>query len=154
SRLLRDILSSFILAALGDFLAGDRRELRAALIGSHIGGLMLARYILEVPGVAAASPEDLVQAVGPGIQHYLTAAIAPRERPLEAFLRGRGVTAVDDDRLAGDERVRGDQREDRLRYVLFGDIPLHRRPGGAAFHQALVVVAQRPLHPLARDPAW
>ena len=77
SRLLRDILSSFILAALGDVLAGDRRELRAALIGSQIGGLMLARYILKVPGAAAASPEDLVQAVGPTVQRYLTGNIGP-----------------------------------------------------------------------------
>jgi AcrR family transcriptional regulator len=76
-RLLRDILSSFILAALGDVLADDRRELRAALIGSHIGGLMLARYILKVPGAAAAGPEDLVQAVGPVIQRYLTGDIGP-----------------------------------------------------------------------------
>ena len=76
-RLLRDILSSFILAALGDVLADDRRELRTALIGSHIGGLMLARYILRVPGAAAASPEDLVQAVGPVVQHYLTGDIGP-----------------------------------------------------------------------------
>ena len=75
--LLRDILSSFILAALGDVLADDRRELRTALIGSHIGGLMLARYILKVPGAAAASPEDLVQAVGPVVQHYLTGTIGP-----------------------------------------------------------------------------
>ena len=77
SRLLRDILSSFILAALGDVLAGDRRELRVALIGSQIGGLMLARYILKVPGAAAASPEDLVQAVGPTVQRYLTGDIGP-----------------------------------------------------------------------------
>jgi AcrR family transcriptional regulator len=77
SRLLRDILSSFILAALGDVLARDRRELRVALIGSHIGGLMLARYILKVPGAAAASPEDLVQAVGPTVQRYLTGDIGP-----------------------------------------------------------------------------
>jgi len=76
-RLLRDILSSFILAALGDVLARDRRELRVALIGSHIGGLMLARYILKVPGAAAASPEDLVQAVGPTVQRYLTGDIGP-----------------------------------------------------------------------------
>ena len=75
--LLRDILSSFILAALGDVLADDRRELRTALIGSHIGGLMLARYILKVPGAAAASPKDLVQAVGPVVQHYLTGDIGP-----------------------------------------------------------------------------
>ena len=73
--LLRDILSSFILAALSDVLADDRRELRVALIGSHIGGLMLARYILNVPGAAAASPEDLVQAVGPTVQRYLTGDI-------------------------------------------------------------------------------
>jgi AcrR family transcriptional regulator len=77
SRLLRDILSSFILAALGDVLAGDRRELRVALIGSQIGGLMLARYILKVPGAATASPEDLVQAVGPTVQRYLTADLGP-----------------------------------------------------------------------------
>ena len=78
-RLLRDILSSFILAALGDVLADDRRELRVALIGSHIGGLMLARYILRVPGAAAASPEDLVQAVGPTVQRYLTGDIGPAD---------------------------------------------------------------------------
>ena len=77
SRLLRDILSSFILAALGDVLAGDRRELRVALVGSQIGGLMLARYVLEVPGAATASPEDLVQAVGPTVQRYLTGNIGP-----------------------------------------------------------------------------
>jgi AcrR family transcriptional regulator len=77
SRLLRDILSSFILAALGDVLADDRRELRVALIGSQLGGLMLARYILGVPGAAAASPEDLVQAVGPTVQRYLTGDIGP-----------------------------------------------------------------------------
>ena len=76
-QLLRDILSSFILAALGDVLADDRRDLRVALIGSHIGGLMLARYILQVPGAAAASPEDLVQAVGPTVQRYLTGDIGP-----------------------------------------------------------------------------
>jgi AcrR family transcriptional regulator len=83
SRMLRDNLSSFILAALGDVLASDQRELRAALLGSHIGGLMLARYVLKVPGAAAAGPEDLVQAVGPVFQHYLTGTIreAPRGRP-------------------------------------------------------------------------
>jgi AcrR family transcriptional regulator len=78
-RLLRDILSSFILAALGEVLAGDRRELRVALIGSQIGGLMLARYILKVPGAAAASPEDLVRAVAPTVQRYLTGDIGPAE---------------------------------------------------------------------------
>jgi AcrR family transcriptional regulator len=75
--LLRDMLSSWLLRALGDVLADDQRELRTALIGSHMGGLMLARYLLKVPGAAAASPEELVHAAGPTIQRYLTGALAP-----------------------------------------------------------------------------
>jgi AcrR family transcriptional regulator len=75
AQLLRDRLSLLLLAAFGDVLAGDRRELRTALMAAQMGGLMLARYIVKVPGAAAASPEDLVQAVGPVIQHYLTGTI-------------------------------------------------------------------------------
>ena len=77
AQLVRDLLSSNLLAALGEVLAGDRRELRTGLIGSQIGGLMLARYVLKVPGAADASPEDLVRAVGPVVQHYLTGQISP-----------------------------------------------------------------------------
>jgi AcrR family transcriptional regulator len=77
AQLLRDRLSSVLLAAFGAVLAGDRRELRTALIASQMGGLMLARYIVKVPGAAAASPRDLAQAVGPVIQHYLTGTIGP-----------------------------------------------------------------------------
>lgn len=77
AQLVRDLLSSNLLAALGEVLAGDRRELRTGLIGSQIGGLMLARYVLKVPGAADATPEDLVRAVGPVVQHYMTGQIAP-----------------------------------------------------------------------------
>jgi hypothetical protein len=45
--------------------------------GSRLRGLTLARYILKVPGAAAASPEELVQAVGPTVQRYLTGDIGP-----------------------------------------------------------------------------
>jgi AcrR family transcriptional regulator len=77
AQLLRDRLGSVLLAAFGSVLASDRRELRVALIAAQMGGLMLARYILEVPGAAAASPGDLARAVGPVIQHYLTGTIGP-----------------------------------------------------------------------------
>jgi AcrR family transcriptional regulator len=91
AQLLRDVLSSMLLAAIGDALAADRRELRAALIGSHMGGLMLARYVLKVPGAATAAPEDLVQAVGPTVQRYLSGTIAPAEaRPRERRWRLSG----------------------------------------------------------------
>jgi AcrR family transcriptional regulator len=96
AQLLRDRLSSLLLAAFGDVLAGDRRELRTALIASQMGGLMLARYIVKVPGAAAASREDLVQAVGPVIQHYLTGTIAPAPntpRPPPEVPRGTSPVA-------------------------------------------------------------
>lgn len=79
--LLRDVLRSWLLGALDDVLADDQRELRVALIGSHLGSLMLARYILKVPGAAAATTEDLIQAVGPAVQRYLTGTISSAEQP-------------------------------------------------------------------------
>jgi len=110
AQLLRDRIGSVLLAAFGSVLASDRRELRAALIASQMGGLMLARYILKVPGAAAASPTDLAHAVGPVIQHYLTATIGPAVGPdppaasspgtaLTRALRRGGPAAVDDDRV-------------------------------------------------------
>jgi AcrR family transcriptional regulator len=46
--------------------------LRAALIGSQVVGLAMARYVVEVEPLASASPESLVRALGPTIQRYLT----------------------------------------------------------------------------------
>jgi AcrR family transcriptional regulator len=73
--LLRDMISSWLIAALGDALADDQRNLRAALVGSQAAGLMLARYLLKVPGAAAATPEELARAVGPAVQRYLNGTL-------------------------------------------------------------------------------
>jgi hypothetical protein len=40
---------------------------------------MLARHVLKVPGAAAAAQDELVQAVGPTVQRYLTGALTPQE---------------------------------------------------------------------------
>ena len=94
AQLLRNILSSWLLGALGDVLADDQRDLRAALIGSHLGGLMLARYLLEVPGAAAATPEDLAQAIGPTVQRYLTGILTPAlARPQETAVKSVEATS-------------------------------------------------------------
>jgi AcrR family transcriptional regulator len=94
AQLLRSMLRSALLGALGDVLADDQRELRAALIGSHLGGLMLARYILKLPGAAAAAPEELVQSVGPAIQRYLTGTLTPKEtRPRQTTVKIVGATS-------------------------------------------------------------
>ena len=72
AEVLRDVLGRTILAELQRVVAADRASLRAALVGTQMGGLFLGRYVLGVPAVRDASPEDLVAAVGPVVQHYLT----------------------------------------------------------------------------------
>ena len=80
---MRTMLSRTILAGVGGLAAPDHQDLRAALIGSHIGGLMLGRYVLQVPALAEADPEQIVAAAGPVVQHYLTGTITtvPKRRP-------------------------------------------------------------------------
>ena len=46
--------------------------LRASLAASQISGMLITRYVLKLPGIATASVDELVQRVGPTIQHYLT----------------------------------------------------------------------------------
>ena len=70
--LLRDLFGRTILTVLRGFVAADQPELRAALAGAQMGGLILGRYLVAVPALADASVEQLVAAVGPGVQRYLT----------------------------------------------------------------------------------
>jgi AcrR family transcriptional regulator len=72
---LRDLLGRTILTALARVVADDRQSLRAALVGTQIGGLLLGRYVLGIPGVRDATPEELALAIGPVIQHYLNGPI-------------------------------------------------------------------------------
>jgi AcrR family transcriptional regulator len=82
--MLREMHRAFVLAAIGSVVADDRREFRAALIGSHLAGLLLTRYLLKVPGLVAATPAELVETVGPVVQHYLTGAISERSKLAES----------------------------------------------------------------------
>ena len=72
---LRDLLGRTILTALGRVVPDDHRALRAALVGTQMGGLLLGRHVLGIPAVRDATPEQLVAAIGPVIQHYLTGPI-------------------------------------------------------------------------------
>ncbi len=71
----RDLLGATVLAGLAEIVTPDRPRLRAALVGTQLGGLMLGRYVLRVPGVADASREQLAPAVGAAVQQYLTGSL-------------------------------------------------------------------------------
>jgi AcrR family transcriptional regulator len=53
-------------------LGSDQAELRANLVSSQLVGLGLARYVLKFEPLASATPEEVIDWVGPNIQRYLT----------------------------------------------------------------------------------
>ncbi|MFS0866579.1 TetR family transcriptional regulator [Microbacterium sp. 179-B 1A2 NHS] len=73
--LLAGFLSRELLGRIATEIGGDDAELRAALAGSQIAGLLITRYVLQLPGIATAPADELVRRVGPVVQAYL---VAPR----------------------------------------------------------------------------
>jgi hypothetical protein len=69
---LRDLLGRTVLTALASVVADDQRPLRAALAGTQMAGLLLGRYVLGIPAIRDATPEQLALTIGPVLQHYLT----------------------------------------------------------------------------------
>jgi hypothetical protein len=76
AQLLWELHSTVVLALVTDGVADGDRELRASLIGPHLSGLLLNRYLFEVPAPAAAFPGVLIDAAGPVIDHYLSGDLA------------------------------------------------------------------------------
>ncbi len=73
--MLREFVTRAILGPIATAAAPDDPEARAALAGSQIVGLAIARKIVCVEPVASADPAWLAAAIGPCVQRYLTAAL-------------------------------------------------------------------------------
>jgi AcrR family transcriptional regulator len=74
---VRDLLVARLLTPLAHHIGGDHPDLRAALTGAQIAGLVVGRHIVGLPRLAQATPEELVAAVAPVLQHYLTGDLSP-----------------------------------------------------------------------------
>lgn len=59
---------------------GESASLDLALIGSHIYGILFARYILELPKVKTATPAQIAQSATPALDAYMK-AFTQRRRP-------------------------------------------------------------------------
>ena len=71
ARMLRELISRRVFAAIAASLGVDDAELRANLVGSQVVGLVVARYIVAVEPLASLDPDQLVAAIGPNLQRYL-----------------------------------------------------------------------------------
>ncbi|HZR51842.1 MAG TPA: TetR family transcriptional regulator [Streptosporangiaceae bacterium] len=77
--MLREFVTGTILAAVAQMAGGPDeagRRYRASLAASQVVGLAFTRYLLRLEPIASASADDLVAAIGPVIQRYLTGELA------------------------------------------------------------------------------
>ncbi len=74
AQLVREILTERILTPLAESVGGDHPELRANLMATQVVGLAMGRHVVELEPLATVSREQLVRAVAPVFDHYLTGA--------------------------------------------------------------------------------
>jgi len=93
AKLLREFVTTEVLGRLATVVDLPHRELRTALVGSQIVGVIMVRYVVKVEPLASADAETLVAAVGPTIQHYLAGELKlPATKP--ALRSPNGPTLV------------------------------------------------------------
>jgi AcrR family transcriptional regulator len=71
-RLIADGFLPAVIEPIGVALGIDHPERRMPLVASQLIGLIMLRYLLEAEPVASMPVEELVAALGPTIQRYLT----------------------------------------------------------------------------------
>ncbi len=74
--LLREFVQREVLGRLAAAIDAPEPEMRAALCGSQVVGVIMARYVVRVQPLASADRETLVAALGPTLQRYLTGDVA------------------------------------------------------------------------------
>lgn len=73
ARMLREFLQAVLLDNAGAMTKAPDARLRVALIGSHMIGILFARYIVAVPELSEPSVEHLVSVLAPSVDRYLNA---------------------------------------------------------------------------------
>jgi AcrR family transcriptional regulator len=68
---LRAFLTATLLPAVAGALDDEERMVRASLIGSHVLGLVMLRYVWQIEPLASLPDDDLVALVAPTVQRYL-----------------------------------------------------------------------------------
>lgn len=74
-QMMRDFVSTVLVARVVRTVAPDRSEFRATLCGTQIFGLGMARYVLKLEPMASAPHAEIIAAVAPTLQRYLTGDI-------------------------------------------------------------------------------
>ena len=79
--MIRELLVREVFGPITATLGVPDAPLRAELVGSQFVGLAIMRYVGRVEPLASASIDELVAAVGPTVQRYLTGDIVAEAAP-------------------------------------------------------------------------
>jgi AcrR family transcriptional regulator len=71
ARLLKEMLEQEMLDRIADRLGGADARFRAAALMTHLGGVIVSRYVLEVEPIATMSVDELIRYLGPGLRAVL-----------------------------------------------------------------------------------
>jgi AcrR family transcriptional regulator len=77
AELIRDVLARRLLLPIASRLGGKRPELRASLVASQLVGIVVVRHVVGMRPLAEASREELVAALVPVFEHYLSGEWVP-----------------------------------------------------------------------------
>ena len=77
--MVREVLTREVFGPITEILGVANGPLRATLVGSQFVGLAVMRYIGRLEPLASASIDELVAAVGPTVQRYLTGELSEVE---------------------------------------------------------------------------
>lgn len=101
-------------------LVGQDAELRSVLIGTLVLGVLVARYMVHIPGVADAPAERLVELLGPCLRPLVTEGLAA-EQPEPCSALDALAQAAAEQRAAA-SRVDDHARAARAAGATYGDI--------------------------------
>ena len=71
NRIMRDEVLCSVIRDLARTIGGTDAELKAALLMSCVAGMALARYVLQLPGLAGADRADVERLLRPALQALL-----------------------------------------------------------------------------------
>jgi AcrR family transcriptional regulator len=72
ARMVRELLTREVWEPAAALLGVEDAQLRMNLVGSQVVGLVMARYVVGAEPLASLPPDELVEAIAPTLQRYLT----------------------------------------------------------------------------------
>lgn len=84
--MVREFVSEALVGQIAKEVGLSHARLRATLVGSQIVGMIMLRYIVKVEPLASAPLEQVLKAIEPTIERYLTGDLgfSEEEQPAEA----------------------------------------------------------------------